>query len=374
MIIDKSQISGTRFMFAIAFYLQSSALLTSFIAGVSEQESWIPVLFGILLSLPIIYMFRTFMVKFPDKNFLQVLEMTYGKVIGKIIGATYVWFFINVTSLNLLDLGDFTKLAILRQTPPILVTLLFILISVWAVRHGFNVVARYSSIFTIIEFSIVILSLILLANQIDLNNLLPAFQMPFYKYVQSTHIITTIPLGELVVFLMVTPCVKTISKQQATKYWFLGALMGFIVLLLVLIRDIAVLGNNLHLFTLPGMVSLRLVNLGEALSRIEIIFAVGLTLLLFFKITILLYVSTIAVAQLFGTTQYKNLALIIGIFVVFYSPTLYQNSVEHSNSARTIEPFVNGLFEVILPLLTLIIASILKLPKNKKNMLQKQEA
>ncbi len=373
MIIDKSHVSGTRFMFTIAFYLQSSALLTSFISGITEQESWIPAIFGILLSLPIIYMFRTFMVKFPDKNFLQVLEMTYGRVLGKIMGLGYIGFFINLTSLNLLDLGEFTKLAILPLTPQLLITLLCILVCVWAVRHGFNVVSRYGSIFTLIEFAIVITSLILLSNQIEFSNLIPVFQLPLIKYVQTTHIVTVIPLSELVVFLMITPCVKNISKQQATKYWFLGALMGFIVLMLTLLRDITVLGNSLHLFSLPGMVSLRLVNLGEALSRIEIIFAVGLTLLLFFKITILLYVSTIAVAQLFGTTQYKNIALIIGVFVVFYAPTLYPNSVAHTNSARTIEPFVHGLFEIVLPLLTFIIAAILKLPKDKKSML-KQEA
>jgi len=99
------------------------------------------------------------------------------------------------------------------------------------------------------------------------------------------------------------------------------------------------------------------------LSRMEIIFAIAVMMLLLFKIAVLVYVSTIAIAQFFKTAQFKRLALIVGVFVVFYGPTLYPSSVEHTTSARTIEPFMLALFEILLPLLTFIIAKVRKLPK-----------
>ena len=107
MKIDKSQISGKQFMFTVAFFLQSSALLTSFLAGISKNEAWIPVVIGIVLCMPLIFLFRTLMVMFPDKNLLQVLDEVYGPVVGKIIGISYVWFFITLTAVNLIDIGDF---------------------------------------------------------------------------------------------------------------------------------------------------------------------------------------------------------------------------------------------------------------------------
>ena len=213
------------------------------------------------------------------------------------------------------------------------------------------------------EFIIVGVSIMLLFNQMDFTNLLPIFTRPAAKYVQSVHIIATIPCGELVIFLMVTPCVKKLTPREATKYWFGGIAMGMVILLVVLLRDIAVLGNALHLFALPGLVALRLANLGEALSRMEIIFAVALVMLLFFKVTVLCYVSTIAVAQLFNTTQYKRLAVIVGILILAYAPTLYPSFVEHGLSAQTIVPFIWTPFQILLPLLTLILAKIRKLPK-----------
>lgn len=373
MKIDKSKVSGKQFMFTVAFFLQSSALLTAFLAGVTKNEAWIPVVIGIVLCVPLIYLFRTLMVMFPDKNFLQVLDEVYGPVAGKILGIAYAWFFITLAAVNLVDIGDFSKITFTTETPNVVPTLICVLVAVWAVRNGFKVVSRYSKLFTMIEFIIIGVSIALLFNQMDFTNLLPVFTQPAVKYVQSVHIIATIPCGELVIFLMVTPCVKKLTPREATKCWFGGTAMGMIVLLIVLLRDTAVLGNALHLLTLPGLVVLRLVNLGEALSRIEIIFAVALVMLFFFKITVLCYVSTIAVAHLFKTTQYKHLAVIVGILILAYAPTLYPSFVEHGISAQTIVPFIWTPFQILLPLLTLILAKIRKLPKATAEAVKGQE-
>lgn len=360
MRIDKGQISGSRFMFTVACFLQSSALLTSFIAGVTKQDSWFPVLSGIVVCLPLVYLFRTLMVMFPDKNFMEMLEAAFGRVAGKALGVAYIWFFLTLAALNLKDLGDFTKVTVLQNTPHVVLTVMCALVSAMAVRHGIKVVARYGALFTIIEFFIVAASLVLLLDHIRFRNFLPMFTLPAIKYVQSTHIIATIPFGELVVFLMLTPNIR-MERRDAAKYWFFGVGMGMLTLLVVLLRDISVLGNTIHLFALPGLVTLRLAYIGEALSRIEILFAVALILLLFFKITLLCYVSTIAVAQFVKTPAYKRLALVVSALVVAYVPTLYPNSVEHAASGRDIVPFAWTVFEIFIPLALFAVAKWRKL-------------
>jgi spore germination protein KB len=362
MKIDKGRISGTRFMFTVACFLQSSALLTSLLAGITRNDSWLAIVFGIMVSLPLIWVYRTLMVMFPDKNLIQVLDEVYGSTVGKIIGITYAWFFITLTSLNLSDLGDFAKITVMTETPHMVLTLMCILVSAWAVRYGIRIVTRYSGVFTIIEFVIVGVSILLMLNQINLKNLLPVFDLPAVKYIQGTHVITTIPFGELVIFLMITPNLK-LSRREITKYWYLGFGMGTIILLIVLLRDITILGNTIHMFTLPGLVTLRLVNLGESLSRMEILFAIALIMLLFFKVTLLCYVSVITVAQLTKTKSYRHLALIIGILIVVYGFMLYSDSLAHSTTGQQTLPFVWMMFEIVIPLLTLIIAKARKLPK-----------
>jgi spore germination protein KB len=359
-------------MFTITFFLQSSALLTAFLSSVAQQDSWIPVVLSTISCMPLVYLFRTLMVMFPEKTLLEMMDEVFGPVIGKIFGVWYLWFFLTLAALNLKDLGDFAKATVMTETPHVVLVLLCALVVVWAVRHGLKVVTRYSALFTFIEFGIVAVTFVLVAHQMDFNNLLPAFQLPPIKYLQGTHLMTMIPVGELVVMLMLTPCVK-LSRTAATKYWFIGVTMGMLTLFAILVRDIMILGNTLPMFTLPGLVTMRLVNLGEALSRIEILFAVGLTMLLFFKVAVLCYASTIALAQLFKTKSYKNFALIIGVLVVVYGPIIYSSTVEQSTSARDVIPFFWGVFEVWIPLLMFIIAKIRKLPKKTAENPREQE-
>jgi spore germination protein KB len=349
-------------MFTVACFLQSSALLTSFLSAVTLQDSWLAVLFGAAVCLPLIWLYRTLMVMFRDRNLLQILEEVYGPVAGKIIGIAYAWFFFTLTALNLMDMGDFVKITVMADTPQVVLMLICMLVSAWAVRYGIRVVTQYSALFVVIEFGITATSILLLANQINLENFLPMFDQPFSKYIQGTHIIATIPFGELVVLLMIIPNVR-LPRRDITRYLFWGVGLGGLTLLAVLMRDIGVLGNTLSLFTLPGLVTLRLVNIGTALSRIEILFAVALIMLLFFKIMFLYYVSVITVAQLMKVKAYRYLVLAVGALIIAYGLTLYPSPVEHAVSAREITPIVWTLFEVLVPLLTFIIARARNLPK-----------
>jgi spore germination protein KB len=263
--------------------------------------------------------------------------------------------------LNVGELANFTQLTIMAETPDVVLMLICMLVAAWAVRYGIKVVTQYSPLFTVISFAILAVSILLVLDQIDLQNFLPMFDLPAIKYVQGTHIITTIPLGELVVFLMITPNVK-LPRRDATKYLFGGFALGGINLLFVKLRDIAVLGNMFHLFTLPSLVVLRLVNLGTAFTRMEILFAVVLIMLLFFKITFLYYVSVIAVAQLMKVKSYRRIVLAMGALIVAYGLTMNPNPLQYVASARETTPIVWTLFEILVPLLTYIIAKLRKLP------------
>ena len=362
MRIDKGQITGPQFMFTVICYVKASSLLTAFVAGVALQDSWLVVLFSIALCLPLMWLFRTLMVMFPDRNLIQILEEVYGPVAGRILGVLYLWFFFTLTALNLMDLGNLTKLMILPETPNVVLTVMCLLVAAWAVSYGIKVVVRYSVLFAFISYAILAVSVLLALSEVDPQNFLPMFDQPVIKYIQGTHIMTTIPFGETVAFLMITPNVK-LSPGDRTKYLFLGFLLGGLTTLVVMLRDVAVLGNTIQLFTLPTLVTLRLINLGAALSRIEILLAITLIMLLFFKITFLYYVSVITIAQLTKIKAYRHLVLAVGALVVAYGPTLYANAVEHTDSARSIEPILWTLFEILLPLLTLVLAKLRKLPK-----------
>jgi spore germination protein KB len=355
--MDKTRISGYQFMFCIAFFLQASSLLTSFMTGVTKHDSWVSIVLGAIICIPLVLVYRTLMLTFPNKNFLQMLTTVFGPMVGKILGFGFFWFIFTLLALNLKDMGNFTKTIVLETTPEWVLTLMCVILAAFLVRYGLNTIIRYHVPLTILEFAVVFLTIVFVANQMNIKNFFPMFQLPPMKYVQGVHIVTAIPLGELVVFLMATPCVN-MSRKDATKYWLGGMAMGVLTLMLTLLRDISVLGNTMSLFSLPGLMTLRLVDLGETLSRVEVLFSSMLILLLFFKVSVLLYTTTIAAAQLANTTAYKHLALVLGVLSVVYGISLYPNVAIHTFSAQNVVPFIWSIFEVILPLAVLITARL----------------
>jgi spore germination protein KB len=352
-------------MFSVACFIQASSLLTTFFSNITLRESWLAVVIGAVLFLPPLWLYRTLMVMFPDRTLLQVLEDVFGAVAGKILGAVYVWLAFTVTSLNLIDIGNFTKLTIMPQTPNVVLVLVCALVCAFGIWHGIKLVTRYSLFFVVIAFLILGASIVLVLDQVNLQNFVPVFDLPVLKYVQSAHIVAAVPFGELVLVLMITPNVQ-LSRHDTTKYLFWGFAMGAITILLVMLRDIAVLGNTLELFTLPGLITLRLVNMGTALSRMEILFEIVLIVQLFFKTMLLYYISVVALAQLLKVKSYRRLILIAGVFIIVYGFTLYPGPVEHVKSVQETVPFSFAILEFVVPFIVYVVAKCRKLPKEKE--------
>ncbi|WMM25515.1 endospore germination permease [Tissierella sp. MB52-C2] len=368
MKIDKGKISGIQFMFTVACFIQSSSLLTSFFTSITNQDSWIIVIMGFIVSIIPLLIYGYIMKTFPDENLIEINDIVFGGIIGKIFSVLYLWFFMTLSSLNIRDLGDFVQRTTMTKTPPIIVISIFVLLCAWTVRNGIEVVTRYSMFFTLIAILIVISTSLLTINQMNIDNFLPIFDQPKMVYIQGTHIISTIPFGEIVVFLMINSNLE-IEPKKRRKYFIYGFIIGGLTLLTIVLRDTAVLGNTMKIFSLPSFETLRLISIHSTLSRVEVLFAVSLIILMFFKICILYYVTVMSVAYIFKLKSFKSLVASIGVISIIYSFNIYPTVIEHMNSASKTAPFQWLLYETILPLITMIVIKIRKLPKLKKGMI-----
>lgn len=356
-MIDNTRISGTQFMFTAACFIQASVLLSTFFLKVTLQDSWMMIITGFLAALPIMLVFGSLMKTYPKNNLIEINDIVFGKVLGKFFSAFYIYFFINLTTLNLNDLGQFVQKTIMRNTPKFAIIVTFVIVCIWAIRYGLDVVTRHNFLFCIVSLTVAIIALMLIFNEIDLNNFLPMFDQPPIKYVQSTHILATIPFGELVIMVMITPSID-IKPKKFTKFMILGVLIGLLNMLIVIARDTGVLGNAAILFTMPSFETLRLISIGQALSRMEILFATVLIILLFSKITLLYYVTVKALSSVFKLKSYKPLVLSLGVLMTVYTFFIYTQGTAHDTLGSKVTPFVWLLFEYILPLITFVVMKI----------------
>ncbi len=359
MKLETGRITPSQMMFSAACFIQSSSLLSAFLTGVTGYDSWFAVAASIVVCLPILMVYLGLAKMYPGKNLMEINDLAFGKIIGKAASFLHILFFLTLTALNLRDISLFVQQTIMDKTPAIVLSIACILVSAMAVRNGLQVVTRFAFLFITISIAVLGSSLLFASDLMDLDNFLPMLQQPVKTYVQGTNIALSIPFGELVVFLMILPYVR--EKQKPIGRYFLGGfLLGSVLFLLVVFRDTAVLGNTLSLFALPAFETLRLITVFGTLSRLEILFAVVLVILLFFKVSLLHYVTSLSVAQVFGMKSYKPLALSIGVLTIGYSFTLYPSNIQHASSGSETSTILWQVFEFILPLLALVIGKIKK--------------
>lgn len=363
--LETGRISAIQFMFAVACFIQSSSLLTAFFSQTVRQDAWVVVLLGLPVCLPIIGLLVWLTNRFEGMNLFEINDIVFGKIAGKAVSICYLWFFLTLTALNLRDVGDFVEIAIMRKTPKVVIVLLFAFVCAWAVRFGIEVVTRYSALFVTVDLLILAVTILLTLNLIDLKNFLPVFSQPPMRYLQGVHTIITIPFGEMVAFMMLVSFVN-FPKKKIKKYFFVGYIIGDLSLLAVVFRDTAVLGKAAALFALPPFETLRMATLTENISRMEILFAVVLIILLFFKVSLLYYVTVLAVSQLLRMPSFRPLILTVGAVVVTYAYNLYPSTVAHAASGKETTPFIWLFFEFMLPLLTMAVALLRKLPQRKE--------
>jgi spore germination protein KB len=364
MKIDYSSITPRQLFFSITCFIQSSALLTTFFSAVTNQDSWLAVLIGIIMNIPLMILLSHLMKMYPDKTLVGICCEVFGKTVGKIFSVFYLGFFLLLCSLNLNDLGTFVQSSMMQHTPTLLVVSLFMLVCAQAVKGGAQVITRYSFFFTCIAFFILVIGALLSIPLWRLDNFLPIFQLPFIKYLQGTHVITAIPLAETTVFLMFTPSLSK-DKTKLTRYLILALLLGAINLLVVVMRNTAVLGNTMYLLSLPPFEVFRLINVTAALSRMEILFALSFITLFFFKICVIFYAATLALAEIFGLKSYQSVVYLIGGLIIGMSFNVYVSNVDHGDSARRFTAFVWMPPEIILPL-ALFIGGKIKQQKKKQ--------
>lgn len=362
MKLEKSRITTFQYMLSVACFIQSSALLYAFFAPLVKQDSWIVTVFGIIAAIPVLLIYIGIMRSFPGRNLIQICQEALGRVGGGIVSLMFIWFFLTLASLNTIDLGALMRQTILVETPAVYTTSLCIVLCAYAITKGLDVVTRYAPVFVIMSFLLTIISTLLTLNIMDMKNFLPMLSLPPMNYVQGTNVVLSIPFGELVVFLMVAPNVVK-GKKRKGYYLFSGFLLGSVTILAVVARDTAVLGRASSLFSSPSFETLRMANLINALNRMEVLFVIILIVLLFFKIAFLYYSTVLATAQLFGLKSYHPLILIFGALIIAYSFIVYPDANTHSSSGREIVPIFWLLFEVLLPLLVLIVGRVRGLHK-----------
>lgn len=353
-------------------YSQLLLLMIGYIIGPSiilvpaanaGQDAWIAILLSIIEGLILFLASMVLSGRFKGKNLVQINEIVYGPYISKLISIAYLWFLFHVASLILTTFKDFFLVTTLPRTPSLAIMMIIMLVCAYAVKNGIEVIARCGQILVVVSIVSSFLSSMFLLEKFSIENLFPMFEISLKNLLIEAHGAATFLYGDMVVFLMIIPCLNHISGRRIYKWVAMAFLLGGLFIAIISIRNIATLGMMTKINLYPTFQADRLINIGNLLTRLEIFTVTGFLTMGFINFSTLLYATVLGGAELFGLRSYRPLILPIGILMVLVALMNFKNITGVTLFARQIFPIYSLPFQVGLPLLTLIIALVRGLPK-----------
>lgn len=167
------------------------------------QDLWISILIAILLFIPMIFVYSFILSFHPGKNLYEVLEISLGKIIGKIVSLSLILYFFYLTTLVLRNITEFIQVTSMPKTPQYFSGLCFLLIAAYMVKCGIEVFARWANIVFVFLVTLTLISTIASVNQYDYENILPILYKGWKPIFQSSLSMLTFPFGETLVFLTI---------------------------------------------------------------------------------------------------------------------------------------------------------------------------
>ncbi len=343
-------------LFGIAAFIGGSSLFTVFVTQIVYQDSWFAVLMALSVSLLAVWLYTGLIRKFPGKGLLEIHTEVYGRWFGRLLNFMYMLFCVGFAAVSLRNLGDFFTGYIMPETPMTVVLILYAITCILAAGRGIAVILRLSFLFFTLMFLALILNVLMLLPNMQPAHFLPILQLGAEAYAKGGFVLTAAPFCEIVVFLILLPYAD--PSANVRKSFFLGLLLGALHLLITLLRDIAVLGTSLAFLTEPTYEAVRLINLMDVFSRLEIIFAFILITMRAFKLSIL-FCAILRALEDTACRPFKRKGICLSVIATITVSTAYlgfPTGMTLPDWFRHTGAYLFSVFEIALPVLTLIIA------------------
>ncbi|PYG86900.1 spore germination protein KB [Ruminiclostridium sufflavum DSM 19573] len=375
MKLEQGSISTKDLMIGIICFIQATVLRSGYIVGITRQDSWAMAVTGFLFSLPLVFIYAALLKKHPGKNLIEIDDIIFGPVLGKIISVLYLFFFASLAALNARDLGNFVADYMMPETPITVIILIFMIGCVYTLCKGIENLMHLSAILAILSIGAIVINFILVLRDIQPWFLKPLFQLEPMRYVQGTVSVVTVPMGEILAFTMLMPLLEKDTK--IVKPMVLGLLFSAVTIGIVILRDIVTLGPLAEIVSLPSFESVRYVSISGILTRMESVYAVVLVILFLFKVSILLYAFALGLTEILSRNprhsadsegqsckagyfksqkSHPPLLFICAALIYFYSLFVFESVMENVNWGATTAPFFALTFEFLLPVVSLLVA------------------
>ncbi|MFY2253323.1 GerAB/ArcD/ProY family transporter [Priestia megaterium] len=348
--MEKAKISASQLFILMVLFELGSALLVP-LAIDAKQDAWLAILLGMIFSFVLLLVYHRLYLYYPDLLLTEYVQKILGKPLGFALAFVYILYFMYDASRVLRDFGEMLLAFAYPDTPLFIANALLILVIIYTVRKGIEVIARSGELLFIFMYFLAIAGFILIISSglIDFKNLQPILEaglFPVLKVVMTQTLY--FPFSEIIVITMILPYLNNPKKARLTM--LCATALSGVNLIITMLINVCVLGVNLTARSqFPLLSTVQTIQVADFLERLDVFFMLALIITIFFKICLLFYAAVTGAANLFKVKSPSSLSYPFGLIILFLSIAIASNAQEHNHEGLKIAMFV-----VHIPLLTII--------------------
>ncbi len=325
--------------------------------GEAKKDMWLAILLAMIAVMPMGLIYASLISRFPGKDLYDILILTFGKAIGKIIILLYTCYALHLGGLVLYNFNEFISNVGLGGTPRIVPSGIIILLCAWIIKQGIEGLGRWGEIFLPILLFIIFMALILSIPNLKAGNILPVLEDGIMPVIKGTVATFSFPMAETVLFTLVLSSLK--SAKDAYRTYILAIIFAGSVILLSAVRNTMVLGTYLlSLNYYPTFVAVARINIGNFLQRLESAVAINFLITGFVKISICLLAASKGISKIFNFEDYRFIVIPTALIILNFSFIVTEDPMGLRKWNQQVYPYYAGIFQVILPIIIFICSKL----------------
>ncbi|KAB3531091.1 GerAB/ArcD/ProY family transporter [Alkaliphilus serpentinus] len=331
----KNKIIISNYQIFLLTIAQAGGASILYLPGVIEagRNVWLSNILASFVGYLVIYLHYKPLSISNSKSMPMVLNRYWGRFIGGLANLYYLAFFFILSNLILSDVYYFGKIT-MPETPGHIFLIFLIAPAIYAVKLGIEIISRFLQL--LLPLLIILYSLLFAfaIPKLDFSNLLPVAADGIMPIIGGAIPNMNFPYAQIlpIVFFYQYTSKAADNGDKFTKYTFAGIFMATLLLSFRGIASISAYEEaTLKSLTFPPFNTIRIIEVGDVLERLDAVFIGVFYATTFYKFTITYYAMCKIVSEYFHANDAQTfsvpIAALIGLSMTFFIPTFNMISV-----------------------------------------------
>jgi spore germination protein KB len=134
---------------------------------------WLAIILGMAATSLVMILYCKIINSTSCRNIFDVNEIAFGRIGGSILNILYIWFSYTLGALVLNNFTEFISIVGLPDSPRIYGIIPIVILSIWGVKAGVEVLGRWSEFFIVILLVIMVSTTIASVPSMDTSRIRP---------------------------------------------------------------------------------------------------------------------------------------------------------------------------------------------------------